>query len=93
LFILDHNFWTRNVRKSIKGSKDLDSSLVSNENFRETLWPSGWALVQAIWAKMTLKLFHLWCHSRKIHNPQGKKFFFECNLLDWPIHLSCWTAL
>jgi len=22
LFILDHNFWTRNARKSIKGSKD-----------------------------------------------------------------------
>jgi len=21
LFILDHNFWTRNVRKSIKGSR------------------------------------------------------------------------
>jgi len=27
---------------SIKGSKDLDSSLVSNEIFCETLWPSGW---------------------------------------------------
>jgi len=23
LFILDHNFWTRNARKSIKGSKRL----------------------------------------------------------------------
>jgi len=22
LFILDHHFWTRNARKSIKGSKD-----------------------------------------------------------------------
>jgi len=22
-----------------------------------------------------------------------KKFFFECNLLDWPIRLSSWTAL
>jgi len=32
---------------SIKGSKDLDSSLVSNESFSETLWPSGWALGQA----------------------------------------------
>jgi len=31
----------------IKGSKDLDSSLVFNENFSETLWPSGWALGQA----------------------------------------------
>jgi len=27
LFILDHNVWTRNARKSIKGSKDLDLSL------------------------------------------------------------------
>jgi len=28
LFILDHNFWTRNARKSIKSSKDLDLSLI-----------------------------------------------------------------
>jgi len=46
LFILEHNFRTRNARKSIKGSKDSDSSRVSNENFSETL-PSGWALGQA----------------------------------------------
>jgi len=26
------------------------------------------------------------------HSPT-KKFFFECNLLDWPIRLSSWTAL
>jgi len=26
LFILDHNFWTRNARKSIKGSKDSEPS-------------------------------------------------------------------
>ena len=75
LFILDHNFWTRNARKSIKGSKDSDSSLVSNENFSKTLWPSGWALGQATWAKMTAKLLHLWRHSLKIHTPQPKKFF------------------
>jgi len=31
----------------IKGSKDLDSSVVCNKNFSETLWPSGWALGQA----------------------------------------------
>jgi len=60
LFILDHNFWTRNARKSIKGSKDADTSQVSNENFSETLWPSSWAVGQATWAKMTLKLLHLW---------------------------------
>jgi len=47
----------------IKGSKDLDSSLVSNENFSETLWPSGWAVGQATWTKMTQKLLHLWRQS------------------------------
>jgi len=46
LFILDHNFRPTNARKSIKGSKDSDSSVVSNKNFSETLWPSGWALGQ-----------------------------------------------
>jgi len=58
----------------------------------ETLWPSGWALGQATWAKMTPKLLHL-RHSQKIRNPQPKNFFFESNLLDWPIRLSPWTAL
>ena len=57
-------------------AKDLDSSLVSNENFSETLWLSGWALGQATWAKMTLKLLHLWCQSQKIRNPQPKKLFW-----------------
>jgi len=74
LFILDHNFWTRNARKSIKGSTDSYSNLVFNENFRETLWPSSWALGQATWGKMTPKLLHL-CQSQKIRNPQPKNFF------------------
>jgi len=75
LFILDHNFWTRNARKSIEGSKDSNSSLVSNENFSETLWPSGRALGQATWAKMTLELLHLWRPLTKNPHPPGKKIF------------------
>jgi len=59
----------------IKGSKDSDSSLVSNENFSEKLWPSCWALSRATWAKMAQKLLYLWCLSQKIHNPQPKNFF------------------
>ena len=77
MFILDHNFWTRNARKSIKGSKDSYSSLVSNENFSEILWPSGWALGQVTWAEMTQKLLYLWHHSQqniRICNPQPKIF-------------------
>jgi len=76
----------------VKGSKDSDSSLISNENFSETLWPSGWALGQAIWPKLTPKLLHLWRQSQKICMPNQKKFF-QCDLLDWPIRLSPWTAL
>jgi len=60
----------------IKGLKDSDSSLVFNKNFSETLWPSGWALGQATWAKMAQKLPHLWRHAQKICNPQPKKFFW-----------------
>jgi len=30
--------------------------------------------------------------TKKPH-PPSKKFFFKYNLLDWPIHLSRWTAL
>jgi len=82
LFILDYNFWPRNVRKSI-----------SNKNFSETLWPSGWALGQETWAKMALRLLHLWRHSQEIRNTQSQNFFFECRLEDWPIRLSPWTAL
>jgi len=65
-------FWVRNATKLIKGSKDLDWSLVSNENFSEILWPSGWAPGQVTWAKMPLKLLH----SQKIYNPQPKNCFW-----------------
>jgi len=67
---------TRNARKSIKGSKDSDLSLVSNENFSEIPWPGSWALGQGTWAKMAQKLLHLWCHSQKMDKPQPKIFFW-----------------
>jgi len=31
--------------------------------------------------------------SHKISAAPNPKIFFECNLLDWPIRLSPWTAL
>jgi len=32
---LDHNFWNQNPSRSLKVTKDLDCSLVSNKNFRK----------------------------------------------------------
>jgi len=56
---MDHNFWTRNARKFIKGLKDSDFTLVSDENFSELLESSSWALGQVTWAKMVKNLPHL----------------------------------
>jgi len=70
----------------IKGSKDSDLSLVSNKNFSEIIWSSGWALGPATWAKMTPKLLHLMTSLTKNLHPQPT-IFFECNLKDWPIRL------
>jgi len=91
LFILDHNFWSRNAKKSIQGWKNSDSSLVSNKNFSEILCLSGWAQGQVTRVKMTQNLFHLWHHSQEICKPQTK-IFFKCEQEVWPIHLSPWTA-
>ena len=63
----------------IKGSKDSDSSLVSNENFSEILCPSAWALGQATWAKMTQNYFTYDVTRKKSNTPQPK-VNFECNL-------------
>jgi len=41
----------------IKGSEDSDSSPVSNKNFSEELWSSGWSPGQATWAKMAQNYF------------------------------------
>jgi len=57
----------------IKGSKDLDLSQVSNENFSEILWPSGWAPGQATWGKnyFTYDVTH-----KKTASPTTKIFLF-----------------
>jgi len=62
----------------IKGSKDLNSSVVSNENFSKILWSSGWAQGQAgnimmpKWPKtyLTYDVTH-----KKTRNPKPKHFF------------------
>jgi len=39
---LGHNFWNTKARKAIKGSDDIDSSLVSNKNLSQKILSSGW---------------------------------------------------
>jgi len=68
-------FEPETIRSRSKAQK-TNLSLVSNENFSKTLWPSGLARGQATWAKMTQKLLHLWCHSQKNRTPQPQKYFF-----------------
>jgi len=76
----------QNIRNSIKGSKDSDSSLVSNENFSEILPFSGWAICQITWAKMAKNLPHSWHHSQKTWSP---KLF---SIADLKSLLRVWTA-
>jgi len=78
LFILDHSCWTWNIRKFIKGSKDVDSSLVSNENISKILPSSGLTQVRYQQSNMAKNLPYLWRHSQKKWNP--KQFFFIIGL-------------
>jgi len=75
LFILDHNFWTRNARKVDQRLKRLGLELSFQWKLQRNTWPSGWALGQETWAKMTQKLLYLWRHSQKIRIPNQKKIF------------------
>ena len=77
LFILNHNFWTRNVRKLIKVLKATDSRLVCNEKLSEMLLSSGWALGQVTWAKVAKNLPHLWCHLWKKMQTRRLAVYFE----------------
>jgi len=88
---LHHNFWNWNPSRSSKVSKDSDCSLVSSKNFSEILSPNGWCPGPGKVGQGGLKVFH-WRHSQKNRTPK-QIFFFECNLLDWSIQLSCWKAL
>jgi len=65
-------------------------SLVSNENFSEILWPSGWVLGQVTWAKMAQKLLM----TSLTKNPYPtKKISFACRLEDLPNLLRVWPVL
>jgi len=77
LFILDHNFRTRSASKSIKVSKDIDSSLVSNENFSTLLLPSVWAQVRYQQPKMAKNTYLTYDITKKTK----PKMFFSLQTL------------
>jgi len=86
---LDHNFWTWNLSRSSKVSKDSDCSLVSNKNLSEILpcnslirwsgprWPKSLPLMTSL--------------TKNPHPPT--KNFFECRLVDLLHLLTFRTAL
>ena len=64
-----HNFWTRNVRWPIKGSKDLDYCLVCNKNLSQKISSFSWGPGPDKLGQKGLNQPHLWCHSQKYQNP------------------------
>ena len=69
------------IKVNLKGSKDSDSSLVSNKNLSEILLLAVWVQGLVTWAE---NLSHFWCHSTKSPKPQ---IIFHCRIEDLP-HLS-----
>jgi len=69
----------------MKGSNDLASSLVSNENLCEILPSSHWA--QITWAKMAKNLPH-----DVTHKKNKTKHFFHWRFEDLQCLLRVWTA-
>jgi len=72
----DHNFWTWNLSRSSKISKDWDCSLVSSKNFSEILPSKGLGPRPGEVGQGGLKVFNLWCNSQKKRSPQPQFFFY-----------------
>jgi len=69
-----HNFRTRNARKLIKGSKDLDFNLVSIKNLSKILSTIDWGPGPDNLGQKGLNLPYLRCHPQKTET-QNLKFF------------------
>jgi len=75
---LIHNFGSRYARKSIKGSKDADHSVVSKKR-RAKKWLIGLAPRDRYsWPKGRENIPPLWRHSHRTPNPK-RNFFFSLN--------------
>jgi len=59
----------------------LDCSLVSIKNFSKILPSNALGLGPGEVGQGGLKVFHLWCHSQKIHTPNQKIFSLQTTRL------------
>jgi len=92
-WFLVHNVGSRYARKSIKGSKDSDDSLVSKKTLSQKLahWIGAQGRVKL--AKNTQKHPHLWRPPQRTPNTKRNTFFFKvskktCRIRRWFEQLS-----
>jgi len=74
-FCDNHNFWTRNLSRSSKVSKDSDCSLLSSKNFSEILPPNGWRLGPSKVGQGGLNVLHFMTSLTKKTATASKEFF------------------
>jgi len=60
-----HNFWTRNTRKLIEGSRYSDYNLVSTENLSQKIDFWHWRLGPGDLSQKCVNLSPVWCHPQK----------------------------
>jgi len=77
--LFSHNSASRHGRKSDKGSKDADFSLVSKKNLSQNHGSSGWRPVPGKFAKNTKTCPHSDVTFRKAKT-QNEKTFLPCGL-------------
>jgi len=92
-----HNFWTWNLRKSSKETKESDFSLISKENLNEILQPSSLGPEPDEVGKKAQN-YSTYDKLPKNSKPKTKKFFFIANSKAWRVfwafeQLSCAISL
>ena len=80
-WFLCHNFGSRYARKSIKGSKDSDNSLVSKKNSSQKIGSLDWRLWPGKVGRKNAKAPPLVTSPRGVPRPE-KNFFFQSELED-----------
>ena len=86
------NFHKKNSSFQFKRLKRLGLEPSFQCKLQRNTWSSGWALARQHEPKWPQNYFTYDVSHKKSATP-NQKIFFKCNLPDWPIRLSPWTAL